>query len=232
MYFPKNTTSCTQPCDVGIIQALKLKYREQLHNHILGSLSSEQTADDDPLKAINIALVMVWIFRAWKKVEKRTISKCFANRGFFKVGVVADPAPAMKFGLCDELEQEELDMQVREDDDKVLFPPQETPEALFDMAVLDNSTVEDSGEDKMDLSDIGEVEETAPDAPRNSEALAAIRTLQMYAMFRGDENASVILLTCSGTANSSQTEWPLSFVRRASLSSSTILNNDINLTGD
>ena len=145
---------------------------------------------------------------------------------------MADPAPAMKFGLCDELEQEELDMQVQEDDDKVLFPPQETPEALFDMAVLDNSTVEDSGEDKMDLSDIGEVEETAPDAPRNSEALAAIRTLQMYAMFRGDETSSVILLTCSGTANSSQTEWPLSFVRRASLSSSTILNNDINLTGD
>ena len=85
VYFPKNTTSCTQPCDAGIIQALKLKYKEQLHNHILGSLSSEQTADDDPLKAINIALVMVWIFRAWKKVEKRTISKCFANRGFLRL---------------------------------------------------------------------------------------------------------------------------------------------------
>ncbi|KAI6649980.1 Tigger transposable element-derived protein 4-like [Oopsacas minuta] len=127
VYFPKNTKSCIQPCDAGIIQALKLKYREQLHNHILGCLSSEQTADDDPLKAINIALVMVWIFRAWKKVEKRIISKCFGNRGFCKVGIVADLAPAMKFGYCDELEQEELDMQVREDDDKVLFSPQETP---------------------------------------------------------------------------------------------------------
>ncbi|KAI6649880.1 hypothetical protein LOD99_6430 [Oopsacas minuta] len=79
---------------------------------------------------------MVWVFWAWKKVEKRTISKCFANRGFFKVGVVADPATAMKFGLCDELEQEELDMQVREDDDKVLFLLQETPEALFDWLCL------------------------------------------------------------------------------------------------
>ncbi|KAI6649959.1 hypothetical protein LOD99_6323 [Oopsacas minuta] len=95
----------------------------------------------------------------------------------------------MKLGYCDELEQEELDMQVREDDDKVLFPPQETPEALSDMAVLDNSTVVDSGGDKMYLSDIGEVEETASEAPRNSEALAAIRTLQMYAIFRGDKNA-------------------------------------------
>ena len=103
VYFPKNTTSCTQPCDAGIIQALKLKYKEQLHNHILGSLSSEQTADDDPLKAINIALVMVWIFRAWKKVEKRTISKCIRQPRIFKVGVVADPAPAMKFGLCEML---------------------------------------------------------------------------------------------------------------------------------
>ena len=160
VYFPKNTTSCTQLYDAGIIQALKLKYREQLHNHILGSLSSEQTADDDPLKAINIALVMVWIFRAWKKVEKRTISKCFANRGFFKVGVVADPAPAMKFGLCDELEQEELDMQVREDDDKVLFLLKRL-RRLYSTWLCLTTLVEDSGEDKMDLSDIGEVEETA-----------------------------------------------------------------------
>ncbi|KAI6658668.1 hypothetical protein LOD99_11013 [Oopsacas minuta] len=138
----------------------------------------------------------------------------------------------MKFGYCDELEQEELDMLVREEDDKVLFPPQETPEALFDMAVLDNSTVTDSGGDKMDFSDIGEVEETAPDAPRNSELSLLSAHCKCTPCFVEMKTPSVMLLTCSGIANPSQTEWPLNFARRAPVSSSTILNNDIKLTGD
>ena len=43
VFLPQSTTgmSFTKPSDVGIIQALKLNYRKQLHSHILGKIMDD-----------------------------------------------------------------------------------------------------------------------------------------------------------------------------------------------
>lgn len=62
VFFPKNTTCCTQPCEAVIIQTVKLLYRKQLHNFILSALTHECGEVADPYKEINLARVIVWLF--------------------------------------------------------------------------------------------------------------------------------------------------------------------------
>ena len=82
VFFPKNTTSCLQSLDAGVIQAFKMNYRQQLHNLILNRMTDEATTAEDPYKSVNIALVIVWVFRAWRDLHPRTISKYFARCWF------------------------------------------------------------------------------------------------------------------------------------------------------
>ena len=40
---PPNTTSCLQPCDAGVIKAVKLHYRRYLLRHLLSEMEQDQT---------------------------------------------------------------------------------------------------------------------------------------------------------------------------------------------
>ena len=75
-YLPPNTTSHTQPCDQGIIQALKLKYRSKLLTKFLDSLD-----DDVPFRA-NVLDAIILLHDAWSDVSATTISNCFHHCGF------------------------------------------------------------------------------------------------------------------------------------------------------
>ena len=126
VFFSKNTTSCTQPCDAGIIQAFKLKYRKHLHNYILNQIVTE---NDDPCKSISIAQVIVLAFRAWRDVEPRTISRCFAKAGFKEAEGIADKPESVALDIS----SEEAEVMKLEINDKQLFPLPIEPEKLFDL---------------------------------------------------------------------------------------------------
>ena len=70
-FFSANTTPQLQPMDAGIIQAFKLYYRQSLHSHIMHKVKADITCN--PLKDVTIVLAIVWVFRAWCKVNHRTI---------------------------------------------------------------------------------------------------------------------------------------------------------------
>lgn len=76
IYLPPNTTSHTQPCDQGIIQALKLKYRSRLLSKFLDSLD-----DEAPFRA-NVLDAIILLRAAWSDVSVTTINNCFHHCGF------------------------------------------------------------------------------------------------------------------------------------------------------
>ena len=75
-YLPPNTTSHTQPCDQGIIQALKLRYRSQLLTTFLENL------DDNLPFRVNVLDAIILLRAAWGDVSATTISNYFHHCGF------------------------------------------------------------------------------------------------------------------------------------------------------
>lgn len=81
VFLPPNTTSKLQPCDAGIIQAMKLVYRKQLLRRIL-SLMDDASSATGISKAVNILDAILWLKCAWDAVSSVTIQKCFSKCGF------------------------------------------------------------------------------------------------------------------------------------------------------
>jgi hypothetical protein len=73
-WLPKNTTSCWQPLDQGIIYVFKLFYRKQWISYIL----AEYEADRDPNKTVTLLHAIRWTVNAWHTgVNPSTIQKCW-----------------------------------------------------------------------------------------------------------------------------------------------------------
>ena len=183
VYFPRNTTSCTQPLDAGVIQSLKLLYRKQVHEHLLThmvNIDSNNKPNGDPYKIITIALAIVWASRAWNQLNARTISKCFAKCGFGVAPVVPE-LPMI-------INPEEIQIQTEENDECGIFPPVISPEELFEEA-LNNVTQGQNAHDLdcgIECDSEGDLSEVFP-IPTSKAALEAIQVLQMYALGCGDE---------------------------------------------
>lgn len=61
VFFTKNTTSCLQQLDAGVIQAFKMNYRKHMHDLFLNRMTAENTtASEDPYKLRIIAQVITW----------------------------------------------------------------------------------------------------------------------------------------------------------------------------
>ena len=137
VFFPKNTTNCLQPLDAGVIQAFKMNYRRHLHSLILNRMTDEATATEDPYKSVNIALVIVWVFRAWRDLNPRTISKCFARCGFQFQGDTPENVENTPMGTYDE----DAQLIVAEMDEKNLFPPPVEPENLWNRKPMERKLI-------------------------------------------------------------------------------------------
>ena len=129
-YLPPNTTSHTQPCDQGIIQALK--YRMKLLTQFIDAIDNETDFRTTVLDAI------VLLKQAWSEVSSTTIANCFKHSGFVH--------PTTSEG--DQLDEEAMEVQdyneVVERLDSLL--PQDVAEDILDDYVAVDDNVPTSGE--------------------------------------------------------------------------------------
>ncbi|XP_046608718.1 tigger transposable element-derived protein 6-like [Neodiprion virginianus] len=78
-FFPANCTSHLQPLDLGIIAALKAKYRKMLVQRAVAALDAGETMPN-----LHVLQAMQLTGIAWNQVQSDTIAKCFQNAGVVK----------------------------------------------------------------------------------------------------------------------------------------------------
>ena len=80
-FLPANTTSITQPCDLGIIKNVKVHYQKQHITSVISHLDAGMP-HGDVQKSTTIYDAAQWISRAWRSVKSETITRCFRKAGF------------------------------------------------------------------------------------------------------------------------------------------------------
>ena len=93
VFLPPNTTSRLQPCDAGIIAALKAHYRRRLMRHVLAEMDEARTATELS-KRVDILDAIRWVHLAWTSVGDTAIVKCFAKCGFQTPEAATGPVAA------------------------------------------------------------------------------------------------------------------------------------------
>ncbi len=76
-FFPANTTSVSQPMDMGIIRSIKAAYRKRLLEKIVRSLTN---TGEMPKIGIDTAIYL--LAAAWDSVSRSTIENCWRKAGF------------------------------------------------------------------------------------------------------------------------------------------------------
>ena len=75
LFLPPSRTSKAQPCDQGIIQALKRRYRFHLLSKFLDCIEKQEDFKPHVLDAMLLAT------RAWGEITLATIQNCFHHCG-------------------------------------------------------------------------------------------------------------------------------------------------------
>lgn len=193
-YLPANTTSHTQPCDQGIIQALKHKYRMKLLTQFIDAIDNEMQFRTTVLDAITL------LKQAWNEVSSTTIANCFRHSGFVH-------------STSSEADQEVDDMESEaEEYEKVVdrlntLLPQDTAEDIMDDYVAMDENVPTSAEmtddelaavvrNEADL-DVSvdnfcqDVDDMEIIKPSQKQVAQAISTIKDYLLFIPDNTAAM-----------------------------------------
>jgi hypothetical protein len=72
-FLPKNTTSCWQPLDQGVISQYKLAYRKLWVSYMI----KEFDAGRDPNKTVTLLHAVRWTAEAWNQVKSISIQRCW-----------------------------------------------------------------------------------------------------------------------------------------------------------
>ncbi|GFN91634.1 tigger transposable element-derived protein 6 [Plakobranchus ocellatus] len=192
-FLPPNTTSHTQPCDQGIINAFKHRYRAIVVRRYL------QHIDGNSASAFHISVLaalyhMRW---AWSMVTPETIANCFRHAGFCRVEDEAASAPGQD---CDAI-TEELSAFFANIDDAD-SGPEDYVNIDKDLPVSGDVTVDvivDSVKEKEPSPDDDDGDEAMP-APvlphvTGRDAKTAVETLKHYALQHKD-GASLFNMLC------------------------------------
>ena len=93
-FLPPNTTSVLQPCDQGIIQALKLNYRSRLLAMRIAELRTLKEADPSAVympRTLNMRQVMNLAAAAWNAVTPETINACWGTANIAPAAYISRP---------------------------------------------------------------------------------------------------------------------------------------------
>ena len=85
IFLPPNCTSKLQPADQGIIQNLKVRYRQTMVRRMLQCLDEGKAVE-----SINIKDALFMMAKAWDSVSPKTIANCWKKAGF--PGEVVEPS--------------------------------------------------------------------------------------------------------------------------------------------
>ncbi|XP_049946980.1 tigger transposable element-derived protein 6-like [Schistocerca serialis cubense] len=90
IFLPPNCTSHLKPLDLGIIHALKVKYRTALVKEAL-ILMDQRKPGSQPSSQLklNILQAMNLIMHSWREVSAENIENCFTKAGFCENEVAA-----------------------------------------------------------------------------------------------------------------------------------------------
>ena len=150
-----------QPCDQGIIAALKAHYRSLLNRRICTLAEGNDFKAEDLVKKIRVIDALYLLDEAWKKVTPQTIQNCF-NKAF---------KAEAKSDLNELLHDVELPAGI--EDRQQYFGPLLQMEANFEADVELNLHLEDSDEDEE------EVEEEPPKPElKNTEVLQMLEKIR------------------------------------------------------
>ena len=193
-FFPANTTSCLQPMDKGVIQAVKLKYRKKQLRKVLQQMETFPDMNCVALaKRTTVLDAIRYVGSAWKETEASTITKCFKNAGFPVTSDVAPESP----------EQTEETPELDQISDEIYgCTLQDLPEFDQDLDTCDQQAIDWSKSATELLNNAqadvlsSEDEEESPNRARFSvnslkKAIDMARDLQLFCAEQGPEEALV-----------------------------------------
>lgn len=79
LFLPPNTTSKSQPCDMGIINNIKCHYRTALLKKLIDHVDAGNSFDSFKPTLLDAVKILK---QSWERVEPATIQNCFKRAGF------------------------------------------------------------------------------------------------------------------------------------------------------
>lgn len=107
-FFHANTTSKLQPLDLGIIRAMKARYRKYLMRRLLTGIENSSCASE-LAKQISLLDSAHWISKSWNETKCSTIQSCFSKAGF----PLVDPSELSDESDTDDIPLAQLGMSSR-----------------------------------------------------------------------------------------------------------------------
>ena len=131
IFLPPRTTSRIQPCDAGIIAAVKMRYRKRQIQRALGFID-ELTCENADIYKINQLLSMRWMTQICKELDASVIESCWRHTGLvgrtMERNIEEDNAPNVLVSDREELEQlvtEVILQHVRKSINELVHPQDE-----------------------------------------------------------------------------------------------------------
>lgn len=201
MFLPPNATSRLQPCDMGIIKNLKVKYRKLVAMRLMESIENKTTYE------INVLDAMRMLRKAWADVTQQTVANCFAKAGFqLSMCVNYAPDDATTGDDGDEFDEEDdlplsrlLPADVTFDeyaavDDNVETCEQPTDDDIVAAVTAPAEPASAAPSDEEEEEEEGD--STSLDLPGRPQAMEALDTLQRYLLsVSNSDDAQMSLLS-------------------------------------
>ncbi|XP_049956940.1 tigger transposable element-derived protein 6-like [Schistocerca serialis cubense] len=187
IFLPPNCTSRLQPLDLGIIHALKVKYRTALVKKALNLMDQRKPGSQQSSQLkLNILQAINLIMYSWREVSAETIKNCFTKAGFCE-NEMAAPVEEVASDLQEFHQLIGSDSVTFEDfvavDDNVATTGVQSIEELTAERSLESNSGSESDSDKED-----------DPVPSYTKAAEAFETFRRYMMAHRLEDRTVVQL--------------------------------------